>query len=252
MKAFIDYFWHNQGFIYDPTKPMMLGRYHLEMMIIMLVLFIVIGLIGKKYKNKKRFLSLIACVLLVLEILRFLCLYQGLDNTLLDSVTLHMCTVAVIFTILTGFFQKQFFFDLMYILALTGGFTAIIIPFGILPWWNEFSFIPLQSNLSHMLMILFTFYAVKNKLFIIRTKRIYIGATGLIVMAALIHQFNLYKLSVSPSSFSNFFWTRYPDPLFPIINNLQFPYHIIILISLIIFSGLIFYMIGERLTKNKK
>ena len=228
----------------------MLSRYHLEMMLVMGLLFVILWMIGKKVKNKKNYLRFLSIILLGLEVIRFYFFYGSLNYPLIDSITLHMCTVAVIFTIITGLLQSQLFFDFAYILAITGGVSAIVIPYGILPWWNEFSFIPLQSNVSHLIMLFFMVYAVKNNLFMVKVKRFYLAALGLIVMAGMIHCYNLFRISVSPGSNSNFFWTRFPDPLFPIINHLEFPYHIIILIGLILIFGFIAYLIGEKVQSN--
>ena len=202
--------------------------------------------------------------------------YLYMRRETLSALPLHLCNTAVILMLFAVVFRiKRFFyfsyfanvlgalaaiilpnysvdlfsFDIMFIQAFIGGITAIVIPLGILPWWNAFSFIPLQSNLSHMLMIFMLVYAVKSQVWQIKFKRYYIAVISFLISALGIHLLNLYKYRLNPSSYSNYFWTRFPDPQFPLINSLEFPYHLIIIIGLALFLGLLSYLIGSAVSK---
>lgn len=252
MEEFISYFWNNQGYIYDPAEEIFFGRYHIEMMLLMALIFVILWFIGKAIKNKKGYIRFISITCLLLEGLRILYFRTSLNFTWFNSITLHMCSVVILYVVIAGLFKSQLFYDFVFIQALTAGITPIIIPYGILPGWNEFSFIPLQSNISHMLIVFFALYGAKHQLFHVKMKRYYLGVASVILTASAIHIFNLYKYSIDPGSNSNFFWTRYPDPLFPLINDYVFPYHFLILVGLILIIGFISYFIGEKLTIHPK
>lgn len=254
MEEFIKYFWNNQGFVYDSNINYVFSPYHLVMMGLMAVAFIVLWVIGNHMKNNTRLLTVVSFALLMLEVLRVFNFHYAHEYSWLDSISFHMCSIGVYLGIIAGIFKKKILFDLMFIQAFIGGITAIVIPLGILPWWNVFSFIPLQSNLSHMLMIFMIVFAVKSRIWEIKIKRYYIAVISFLASAAGIHLLNLYKYSLNPTSYSNYFWTRFPDPQFPLINSLEFPYHLIIIIGLALFFGLISYVIGSAVGKisNKK
>jgi len=249
MKEFIQYFWNNQGFVYDSNINYVLSPYHLTMMGLMAMAFIVLWVIGNHLKNRTRLLTVVSFALLVLEVLRVLNFHYAHQYSWFDSLSFHMCSIGVYLGIIAGIFKKKILFDIMFIQAFIGGITAIVIPLGILPWWNVFSFIPLQSNLSHMLMIFILVYAVKSQIWQIKLKRYYIAFISYLISALGIHLLNLYKYKFYPSSYSNYFWTRFPDPQFPLINSLEFPYHLIIIIGLALFFGLLSYLIGSAASK---
>jgi uncharacterized membrane protein YwaF len=249
MEEFIQYFWYNQGFVYDSNINYVFSPYHLVMMGLMAVVLIVLWVIGNHMKNKTRLLTVVSFALLVLETLRVFNFHYAHEYSWFDSVSFHMCSIGVYLGIIAGIFKKKILFDLMFIQAFIGEITAIVIPLGILPWWNVFSFIPLQSNLSHMLMIFIVLYAVKSRIWEIKIKRYYIAVISFTVSAVGIHLLNLYKYSLNPTSYSNYFWTRFPDPQFPLINSLEFPYHLIIIIGIALFFGLLSYLIGSAFRK---
>jgi uncharacterized membrane protein YwaF len=254
MIAFIPYFWENDGFQYDPTRQYLFGWYHIAMMILMIGIFAFLWFLAKKkvFRNNGKLLVVISIVLIVLEVLRIINFHYVHNYTWFNSVTFHMCSFGVYLSVITGIFQKKWMFDATYLLAIIGAPLAIIIPFGILPHANDFSFIPLQSNISHLLITYMMIHAIKNKLWEVRLKRFYIGVLSITIITISIHLINLFKLKYFPGSYSNFFWTRYPDPLFPIINEWSFPYHILLIYGLFVLFGFFAYLIGEkhRLIKN--
>ncbi|MDY0074643.1 MAG: YwaF family protein [Acholeplasmataceae bacterium] len=253
MKDFIDYFWNNQGFEYDPTRHYLFGWYHIIMLVMMIVLFVLCWVIGNKmFRNKiKLWLRILAILLLALEILRVLNFYTAHHQTLFNSLSFHMCSVGIYIIIPAGIFNKKWLYDAAYIQGILGAPLAMIIPFGILPWWNEYSLIPLQSYVSHTLIIFVLCYAMFKGVWHVKRSRYLIAATSIIVSTFIIHMINVYKFNHLPGSSSNFFWTRYPDPLFPILNQVSPPYHIIILVALFLLFGYLCYLIGEIISKRR-
>ena len=65
--------------------------------------------------------------------------------------------------ILAGIFKKRWLFDFGLIPCIVASPFAIIIPVGILPWSNEYSFIPLQSCFSHMLIFFLVVYSIRKR-----------------------------------------------------------------------------------------
>ena len=252
MQKFIDYFWKNVGFKYNPDQLHFFDWYHFSMMALMVLVFLGLLLIGKKIKNKERLLIVVAVLLFVLESLRVCNFYFAHNYTLFNSFTLHMCSIGVYVGIIAGLIRKNLIFEIMFVPALIGRILAIVIPFGILQWWNIFSFVPIQSYLSHMLMVFMIIYAIKIDVFKVKIKRFYLQIISTTIFAIIIHFINIYKHRVSPSAYSNYFWTRYPDPMFPIINTWVFPYHFILLIILLLLSGFGAYYLVGKLHKEKK
>ena len=52
MKAFIDYFWNQEGYSYDPLGGQTLSTYHIIMLIICIITFMIFWIIGKKIRKK--------------------------------------------------------------------------------------------------------------------------------------------------------------------------------------------------------
>lgn len=255
MKEFIDYFWKNKGFKYDPNNSHIFDYYHILMMIFVGAVFLVFWLIGKKINKKERLLVVVSLLLLVLEILRAVNMQVIFKYSLFESFNFHLCSFAVYIGILAGLIRKKTFFEMMFIPTAIGGLIALIIPYGILPWWNVFSFNPVQSYLSHILIVFMLIYAIKYKIFAVRFKRVYVPIISTLTIIGIIHLINLYKVEHYPNSFTNYFWTRYPDALFPVINTWIFPYHLILLTALLLVFGVFFFYLASKwslIIKNSK
>ncbi len=251
MKEFIDYFWKNKGFKYDPNGIRIFGWYHNLMMLIVVVVFVAFWFIGRKIKKKERLLVVVSLLLLVLETLRVVNLYFYFKKGWFEALNFHVCSFGVYIGIIAGLVQKRVVFEAMFIAAMIGGTTAVIIPYGILPWWNMFSFIPLQSYLSHILIVFMIVYALKTNIFKADFKRVYIPIVVTTIMVIGIHFLNLFLFKYYPSSYSNYFWTRFPDPLFPVINKWVFPYHFIFLTSVFLVLGVFLFYIASLYSKRK-
>ena len=252
MEELIAYFWRNQGFHYDPTRQYLFGWYHLAMMGLVTLIFIAFWFLGKNkaFRNNTRILYIVGAILLVFELLRVIN-YRYVSNlTWFNSIQFHMCSIGVYLAIITCVFQKKFLFDIMVAQGLIGAPLAIIIPFGILPYANDFSFMPLQSNISHMLVCFVVIYAIKQGIWRVKLKNYYLAFFSIIITVLILHQINLYKLSQG-LGFNNYFWTRYPDSMFPVLKNMSFPYHIIILTFLFILTTFFFYYLGDKITNKR-
>ena len=248
--AFIPYFWGNEGFSYDPTRQYMFGWYHITMIVLMFLLFVVLWFLGKKINNKNRYLRIIALVLLILETLRVANFHYVYNYTWFESIAFHMCSWGVYFSVTAGLFQKRILFEIAAIPAVVGGLTSIIIPHGILPYFNDFAFMAVQSNISHLLMFFVIIYSVKTKIWNLKLKRFWISAISISITIVITHLINLYKESIG--SYSNYFWTRYPDSRFPVIGEWSYPYHTLVLSLGIILLGFIFYLTSEIVINKKK
>ena len=253
MEAFISYFWENEGFQYDPTKQYLFGWYHISMMILMVLIFIGLWFLGKKkfFIDKGRMLSLISILLLSLEVIRIINFIYANDYIWFNAISFHLCSFGVYLMIIAGLLKKKVLFDIGSVPAVIGGLVAIIIPHGVLPWWNSFSFNPIQSYLSHMLMIFIVIYAIRINVWKPKLKNFWISIISIFSIVVIIHIINMYKFNNNLRP-NNYFWTRYPDPLFPVINDWVFPYHIIFIMGLLMLFGLIFYLIYDKLINTKK
>jgi uncharacterized membrane protein YwaF len=250
--TFIPYFWRNEGFNYDPTRQYMFGWYHIVMLVAMILLFIFLWFIGRKKEKRdnQRFLRIISIFLIALEMLRLINYHYVYNYTWLNSISFHMCSWGVYFAVIAGLFQKRILFEVAAIPAVVGGLTSIIIPHGILPYFNDFSFMAIQSNISHLLMFFVIVYAIKSNIWKPKLKRFWISAFSISITIVLIHLINLYKNSLGYNT--NYFWTMYPDPRFPVINEWVFPYHTLFLSFGLIFLGFGFYYIVDKLIISKK
>lgn len=93
-------------------------------------------------------------------------------------------------------------------------------------------------------------YAIKSNIWKPNLKRFWISAFSISITIVLIHLINLYKNSLGYNT--NYFWTMYPDPRFPVINEWIFPYHTLFLSFGLIFLGFVFYFIVDKLIISKK
>lgn len=251
MKEFIDYFWWDKGFSYDPTKGYLFNTYHIIMLASMVLLFILLWIIGKRIKNKRIFITILSITLLVLEVLRVLNFKYAHNNTLLGAMSFHLCSIGVYLAILAGFIKRPWIIDALSIHALIGAPLAIIVPDGILPWFNEYSFMPIQSFITHTLLFFVPIYMIRVGFFKIKLKNFYIPIISILLSALLGYIMSMVNYKLSNGGFSNFFWTRYKDPSFDKIISIDYPYQFIVIISMLLITGLFIYFVGDRLTKNK-
>ncbi len=243
MSEIIDYVWSQKGFIYDPLEGLTFGSYHLIMMAITASLFVVIWIIGGHVKNKQGFLIKIALLLLVLEVLRVINFKYVFNRTWIGSISFHMCSIGIYMAIITGIFRKKWMFDMISLHALIGAPLALIIPTGILPWFNPYSFMPLQSFISHMLLFLMPLYAWRHQLWEVKLKHYYIPIISVLVSTGIAYGMSLYNLYYETGGSTNFFWTRMKEPFFDLVWNLPYPWYLFVLIGIFMMSGLIVYLV---------
>lgn len=253
LRNFFDYFWRNQGFEYDPAKNYLLSWYHIIILVSLIILFIIFYKIGTRQKtNPSRFLTKLSVLLFILEILRIYNFHSVYNYNWFDAISFHICSIGVYLMILAGIFKKKWLFDFGLIPCIVASPFAIIIPVGILPWYNEYSFIPLQSCFSHMLIFFMVVYSIRTKIWTIDIKRYYISLTSFLAIVSIVHYINLYKASNPNMTQSNYFWTRYPDPNFPFLNIIPNQYYIYFLILATLLGGFIVYLTGHLILNRRK
>jgi len=251
MKQFIDYFWYQEGFSYDPLEGQTLSTYHLIMFLLCIFSFILLWIIGKKINNKNKMLIAIAIILLVLESLRVINLLAISDVSFIGALSFHLCSIGVYLMIIAGLFRKKWLFEIVILHALIGAPLAIIIPLGILPWYNQFSFLPMQSFLTHTILLFVIIYAWKYKFFDVSYKRFYIPAISILLSAVVAYVMSNVNLKYQTGGPINFFWTRYKDPLFEKYISLPHPYYFLVILGLLYATGLLGFLILKNLEKMK-
>ena len=249
ISEFIDYFWSQKGFTYDPLEGLTFGSYHLNMMAITASVFVVIWIIGSRIKNKQGFLIALSLILLILELLRVINFMYVFNRTLMASISFHMCSIGVYMAIITGIFRKQWMYDAIALQAIVGAPLALIIPTGILPWFNLYSFMPMQSFITHMLLFLMPLYAWRHHLWQVKLKHFYIPILSVLISTGIAYGMSLYNLHFETGGFTNFFWTRMKEPFFDLVWNLPHPWYLVVLIGMFITTGFIVYL-GLILIQN--
>lgn len=243
MKDFIDYIWFQKDFIYDPLEGLAFGSYHLIMMAITTSLFVVIWITGGRLKNKQGFMTVLALILLILEVLRVINFKYAFNQTWIGSISFHMCSLGIYMAIITGIFRKQWMFDVIALQAMIGAPLALLIPTGILPWFNLYSFMPMQSFISHMLLFLMPLFAWRHHVWQVKLKRYYIPILSVLGSTGIAYGMSLYNFHFKTGGFTNFFWTRMKEPFFDLIWNIPYPYYLFVLLIVFILSGFIVYLL---------
>ncbi|NLD26587.1 MAG: YwaF family protein [Acholeplasmataceae bacterium] len=251
MKQFIDYFWFQEGFSYDPLEDPMFSIYHIIMLLLCIVVVIVFWIIGKKIKNKNTMLIAIAIILFVLEALRVINILEITNTTLVGAISFHLCAIGVYLMIIACLFRKKWMFEAVFFHSLVGAPTAVIIPYGILQYYNEYSFLPVQSYITHTLLWITIIYAWKYRFFNISYKRIFIPLVSVFLSAVLAYVMSNINLKYHTGGSVNFFWTRYKDPMFEKYLHLPHPYYILVIIGLLFIGGLFGYHILKQFEKRK-
>lgn len=252
MKQFIDYFWFQEGYTYDPLEGRMLTTYHIIMFLVFCVaLFVVLWVIGKKIKDKNKMLIAVAIILYVLETLRVINILDMSRATLVGALSFHLCAVGVYLMIIAGIFRKKWMFEAVFCHAFVGAPIAVIIPYGILPWYNKYSFLPTQSYITHMLLWFAIIYAWKYRFFNISFKRFFIPALGILFSAVLAYIMSNVNLKYQTGGSTNFFWTRFKDPMFENLLPLPHPYYMLVIIGLLYLGGLLGYFVLKWFEKKR-
>ena len=150
--------------------------------------------------------------------------------------------------IIAGLFNKKIIYEMTFLHAMIGAPLALLIPSGILPWYHMYSFLPVQSFISHLLLSFIFIYAYHHKVFQLKIHRFYIPIIGLLLSIGIAYGMSIYNLHFQTGGSTNFFWTRDKDPMFDQIINLPYPYYFYVLIRLLIAVGSVIYvsMIGIR------
>jgi len=252
MTDFIDYIWHQKDFIYDPEMGKTFSTYHLLMLGGTILLFWVVWLIGAKFKNKRIFMMMLAIILLILEVLRVVNFMEAFNKDVIASLSFHMCSIAIYFAVITGIFNKKWMYDVIFVQAIIGAPLALLLPIGILPWFNPYSFLPIQSFISHMILCFMPVFAWRYRLWDVKLKNFKIAVTSVLVSTWIAYVMSLYNEQFQTGGSTNFFWTRAKDPMFDLIWNLDYPYYLIVLLSLFLGTGFIFYLIFKFLPQKKQ
>lgn len=253
MSAVIDYFWKNKGFVYDPKMGRPFSSYQIIMLIVMSLLFVAIWFLGKQVKRKELFVLTLSLTLLILETLRVINFKYVHHKTWMGSFSFHMCSMGVYFAIILGFIRKKWMYDVLALQALIGAPLALLIPQGILPWFNMYSFMPFQSFLTHTILFLIPFYALKNQLWVVKVKNYYIAFLSIIFSILIGYLTSEINVRYHTGGFDNFFWTRYVDPAFKQIVDWPYPYHFMIITIAILLAGFgIYYGLDKIGIKKQK
>ncbi|MCK9235696.1 MAG: hypothetical protein WC225_00405 [Acholeplasmataceae bacterium] len=246
IQDFIKYFWLQEGFTYDPLEGQLLGIYHIIMLVISVLFFVIFWHFGKKAKNKDAWMIFTGSLLFILELLRVLNFHYVYNMSWVGALSFHLCSIGVYLMIIAGLFRRKWMFEMVFLHALLASPMAILIPTGILPWHNPYSFLPLQSYISHVLLWFGIVYAWKNDFFKVSYKRYYIPVASVLLSTVLAYGMSMYNLNNNTGGFTNFFWTRYGEPMFDIIVPLPYPYYLIVLLTLLIGAGFFTYYLFQR------
>ena len=98
--------------------------------------------------------------------------------------------------------------------ALIGAPLAILIPYGVYENWNVLSFMPIQSFITHFLLIYVVVYAYQENIYQISRKRFYIPILSILVSVVLAYSFSQYNISKNIGVSFNFLWTVELDSYF--------------------------------------
>lgn len=251
MKAFIDYFWYQEGYVYDPLEGQTFSIYHIIMLLLCILVFIALWKIGAAIKNKNRLLIIIAVVLFVFEVLRIINIKFVYGTTWIGAFSFHLCAMGTYLMIIAGLFRKKWMFEFVSLHCFIGAPLAIIIPLGILPWYNPYSFLPLQSYLTHLILFFAIIYAWRYKFFNIPVKRYYIPVISILFSSVVAYFMSIYNLKHKTGGSTNFFWTRVRDPLFDSFLPLPHPYYFLVLLAALFTAGLILFSILKSLEQKK-
>jgi uncharacterized membrane protein YwaF len=243
MEEFLDYFWRSKGFQYDPNRTYLFTAYYWVMIAIAIITFAVIWLIGTRLKHKRITLVVISLLLLFLEAGRVYNFMDVSHKDFIPSLSFHMCSIGVYLAIIAGIFQKSWMFDTLIIQSVIGAPLAVLIPSGILPWYYDYSFMPIQSILSHTLLFLVPVFAYKNGVYKIKLYNFYIPVISVLVSTQVAYYMSWYNYNNQTGGFANFFWTRYKETFFDQIWELPYPYYLIVVIGLFILTGFIAYLL---------
>lgn len=252
MRAFIEYFWFQKGYLYNEAATKVFSKYHFMMLLIGLAVYFVLSLIGRRIKNKINYLLVIGLLLALLELLRVINFMMITNHTWLASMSFHLCSIGIYLAIIAGIIRKGWAIELLFIHATIGAPLALIIPVGIIPWFNQYSFLALQSVISHVMLIFFIIYAWQNKKIKISFKRYLIPVTGILISVVIAYSMSMYNFKTQNGGQDNFFWTRYTDPLLEPLTAIKHPYVFLILLALIFVLGFIVYILLIYLDKRRK
>lgn len=249
----MDYFWRNKGFVHDPNKNYFLSQYHLIMLSSMLVLGVLLWLLIKNLKQPKQRLmfKIIAATLLVLEVLRYLNFLTVYNHyNWFGALSFHLCSFGVYLTILAAYFQKQQLFNILVVFAIIGAPIAVIVPDGILPWFNEYSFMPMQSFISHMFITWVLIVAQRLKMWKPNYRVYYTSVITILVSFVIAHYASIINIKYQTGGHQNFIWTQYVEQSIPFVNTWSYPYYLIAIIIGLLLAGFIYTWVFTK--KEKK
>lgn len=249
----MDYFWRNKGFTYDPSKDYFLSQYQLILIAAIIIIGILLWLLIRKLSQPKQRLmfKILAIILLILEVLRYLNFYLYYTHNWFGSLSFHLCSFGVYIAIATAFFQKKWLFDSLVVFAIIGAPLALIIPSGILPWYNEYSFMVLQSFLSHLLLTWIFIVGYKLKLWTPDIKKYWITIVAVTTAYIIAYIASTINYNYSLGGHPNFIWTRYADPTFPIISNWPHPWYVIFMCGLLLVVGFLSLLLFQVLSNKR-
>ena len=127
---------------------------HLIIPIIPIILSFVLFVLAKTTDNiKLKLLKIFSVTLFAIYLVRLFSedVYNNVFNVLLFDVKTPIDP------------QSTWLFDFGLIPCIVASPFALIIPVGILPWSNEYSFIALQSCFSHMLIFFLVVYSIRKR-----------------------------------------------------------------------------------------
>ncbi|MFA5560667.1 MAG: hypothetical protein WC964_02715 [Acholeplasmataceae bacterium] len=249
----MDYFWRNKGFTYDSSIDYFLSQYHLILIGSLMIISLLLWLLIRKLSQPKQRLMfrIIGVLLLILEVLRFINFLEYFSRNWFGSIGFHLCSFGVYITILAAIFQKKWLFDALLIFAIIGAPLAVIMPMGILPWYNAYSFLPLQSFLSHALITWVFVIGQQLKLWQPNSKSYWISATAIIFAYVVATIASFINHNYPTGGHDNFIWTRYVDASFPVISNWPYPYYLIFMFVLMIVIGFLYIFVSNKIQQKK-
>lgn len=248
----MDYFWHNKDFVYDPNKNYLFSLYHISILLLVTIIGVLFWFIIKNKSKPKQtlILRIVGFILLLLEILRYINFRQIYNVTPIGALQFHLCSVGIYFAILATIFNKKWLYSSYIMHAFIGPPFALFYPMGILPWFNTFSFLALQSFISHMFLTWSIIIAYKLKIWEPSKKDYIFSISGVVVSYILAFIFSYYNLNNSTGGHQNFIWVRFPEENFPIIANWPFPYYLIAMFVGLVLTGCLIITIFIK--KSKK
>lgn len=194
-------------------------------------------------KGRKRILYGCAIFLFCLEAFRIIwhICYRGINKYTFPA---HLCTLVawtMPFAIL--FIKKQWLYNLMFLCGLAGGFIAMFVPLWVFGEWNVFHVMPVQSMLSHAMLMTIPIMLVINKTYIPRIRKYWSGIAGTFILWS-------YALILSLATGICYMLTTSSAGI-PLLEKIPAPWHLLIVVPAFMLATYLFYLPFELYYRKK-